>query len=421
MAEIHREQIIIIGAGFGGLEIAKSFRNKDVDVLLIDQNNYHNFQPLMYQVATGGLEPHSIAYPVRRIFRKCKNVSFRMAKVKSVNVEKKRLKTSIGTMYYDYLVIATGSQNNFFSFEPIKKKLFPLKSIPDALNMRSFIFQNLEKSLTKLRNESVEEVLSIAVVGGGPAGIELAGALAEMKRYVIPKDFPDLDISKLSINLYQSPSKLLCSMSEEASQKSLEYLTKLGINVFLNSRVVGYDGDLLTLKDGSTFPTDTVIWTAGVKGSPISGIPTESIVAGNRISVDEYNQVLGTESVFAIGDVAAHITGENPKGLPMLAPVAKQQGKQLATNILNLVRGKEIEPFVYKNKGTMATIGRKKAVVDLPNWKFQGLFAWLVWMFVHIISLVGFRNRIVAFMDWMRNYFTYDRPLGLIIRPYKRK
>lgn len=421
MAEIHREQIIIIGAGFGGLEIAKSFRNKDVDVLLIDQNNYHNFQPLMYQVATGGLEPHSIAYPVRRIFRKCKNVSFRMAKVKSVNVEKKRLKTSIGTIYYDYLVIATGSQNNFFSFEPIKKKLFPLKSIPDALNMRSFIFQNLEKSLTKLRNESVEEVLSIAVVGGGPAGIELAGALAEMKRYVIPKDFPDLDISKLSINLYQSPSKLLCSMSEEASQKSLEYLTKLGINVFLNSRVVGYDGDLLTLKDGSTFPTDTVIWTAGVKGSPISGIPTESIVAGNRISVDEYNQVLGTESVFAIGDVAAHITGENPKGLPMLAPVAKQQGKQLATNILNLVRGKEIEPFVYKNKGTMATIGRKKAVVDLPNWKFQGLFAWLVWMFVHIISLVGFRNRIVAFMDWMRNYFTYDRPLGLIIRPYKRK
>lgn len=421
MAEIQREQIIIIGAGFGGLEIAKSFRNKKVDVLLIDKNNYHNFQPLMYQVATGGLEPYSIAYPVRRIFRKCKNVSFRMAKVKSVNVEKKRLKTSIGTMYYDYLVIATGSQNNFFSFEPIKKKLFPLKSIPDALNMRSFIFQNLEKSLTKLRNESVEEVLSIAVVGGGPAGIELAGALAEMKRYVIPKDFPDLDISKLSINLYQSPSKLLCSMSEEASQKSLEYLTKLGINVFLNSRVVDYDGDLLTLKDGSTFPTDTVIWTAGVKGSPISGIPVESIVGGNRISVNEYNQVLGTESVFAIGDVAAYITNENPRGLPMLAPVAKQQGKHLAKNILNLISNKEIEPFVYKNKGTMATIGRKKAVVDLPNWKFQGLFAWLVWMFVHIISLVGFRNRIVAFMDWMRNYFTYDRPLGLIIRPYKRK
>ena len=421
MKEKQRAQIIIIGAGFGGLALAKSFRNKNVDVLLIDQNNYHNFQPLMYQVATGGLEPHSIAYPVRRIFRKCRNVTFRMAKVKSVNAEKKRLKTSIGIMYFDYLIIATGSQNNFFNFEPIKKKLFPLKSIPDALNMRSFIFQNLEKSLTKLRNESVEEVLNIAVVGGGPAGIELAGALAEMKRYVIPKDFPDLDISKLSINLYQSPSRLLCSMSVEASQKSLEYLRKLGINVFLNSRVVDYDGDLLTLKDGTTFPTDTVIWTAGVKGAPISGLPMESIVIGNRISVDEYNQVISTDSIFAIGDVAAYITNENPKGLPMLAPVAKQQGMHLAKNILNLINSQEIEPFTYKNKGTMATIGRKKAVVDLPNWKFQGFFAWLVWMFVHIISLVGFRNRIVAFMDWMRNYFTYDRPLGLIIRPYKRK
>ncbi len=421
MEEKQREQIIIIGAGFGGLAIAKAFRNKNVNVLLIDQNNYHNFQPLMYQIATGGLEPYSIAYPVRRIFRKCRNVTFRMAKVKSVNFEKKRLKTSIGNMYFDYLVIATGSQNNFFNFEPIKKKLFPLKSIPDALNMRSFIFQNLEKSLTKLRNESVEEVLSIAVVGGGPAGIELAGALAEMKRYVIPKDFPDLDISKLSINLYQSPSRLLCSMSEEASLRSLEYLHKLGINVFLNSRVVDYDGDLLTLKDGTTFPTDTVIWTAGVKGAPISGLPLESIVGGNRISVDEYNQVLDTDSVFAIGDVAANITEDNPKGLPMLAPVAKQQGKHLAKNILNLINNKKIEPFIYKNKGTMATIGRKKAVVDLPNWKFQGFFAWLVWMFVHIISLVGFRNRLVAFLDWMRNYFTYDRPLGLILRPYKRK
>ncbi|MBT8394394.1 MAG: NAD(P)/FAD-dependent oxidoreductase [Bacteroidia bacterium] len=416
------KQIIIIGAGFGGLAIAKAFRNKKLDVLLIDQNNYHNFQPLMYQVATGGLEPYSIAYPVRRIFRTCRNVTFRMAKVKSVNIEKKRIKTSIGLINFDYLIIATGSQNNYFDFELKKKMLFPLKSIPDALNMRSFIFQNLEKSLTKLRgNETLEEVLNIAVVGGGPAGIELAGALAEMKRYVIPKDFPDLDTTKLSINLYQSPSKLLCSMSEEASLKSLEYLRKLGINVFLNSRVVDYDGDRLTLKDGTTFPTDTVIWTAGVKGAPISGLPEDSIVGGNRIAVDEFNKVINTDSIFAIGDVASNITDLNPKGLPMLAPVAQQQGKHLAKNILNLVRNKSLEPFVYKNKGTMATIGRKKAVVDLPRWKFQGFFAWIVWMFVHIISLVGFRNRIVAFLDWMRNYFTYDRPLGLIIRPYKRK
>ncbi|MBT8323954.1 MAG: NAD(P)/FAD-dependent oxidoreductase [Winogradskyella sp.] len=415
------KKVIIIGAGFGGLAIAKGLKNKKVDVLLLDQNNYHNFQPLMYQVATGGLEPYSIAYPVRRIFRNCKNVLFRMARVKSVDVKNKTLKTNIGTMDFDYLVIATGSKTKFYDFENIKKMLFPLKSIPDALNMRSYIFQNLEKSLTKLTNESVEEVLSIAVVGGGPAGIELAGALAEMKKHVIPKDFPDLDVSKLSINLYTSPSRLLNSMSEEASAKTLEYLQGMGINVFLNSRVVNYDGDQLTLKDGTTFPTDTVIWAAGVEGAPIKGLPKASIVGGNRIAVDQYNQVFGADSIFAIGDVASHVSNDNPKGLPMLAPVAQQHGKLLGKNLLRLANNQPMQQFIYKDRGTMATIGRKKAVVDLPNYKFQGAFAWILWMFVHIISLVGFRNRLVAFIDWMRNYFTYDRPLGLIIRPYRRK
>ena len=413
--------MVIIGAGFGGISMANSFKNKQVDVLLIDQNNYHNFQPLMYQIATGGLEPYSIAYPVRRIFRNCRNVTFRMAKVKSVEIEKNRIRTSIGLIAYDYLIIATGSRNNFFNFESIKKVLLPLKSIPDALNLRSFIFQNLEKSLSKKDEEEVEEILNIAIVGGGPAGIELAGALAEMKRHVLPKDFPDLDTSKLSINLYQSSSKLLNSMSEESSNKALEYLNQLGINVKLNSRVTKYDGDVLTIKDGSTFNTDTVIWTAGVKGAPIKGLPEGSIIGGNRISVDEFNKVMNSESVYAIGDVAACISPKNPKGLPMLAPVAKQQGKHLAKNIINLIKGKEMEPFEYIDRGTMATIGRRKAVVDLPKWKFQGTFAWLVWMFVHIMSLVGFRNKLVAFLDWMANYFTYDRPLGLIIRPHKRR
>ena len=413
--------MVIIGAGFGGISMANSFKNKPVDVLLIDQNNYHNFQPLMYQIATGGLEPYSIAYPVRRIFRNCRNVTFRMAKVKSVEIEKNRIRTSIGIIAFDYLIIATGSRNNFFNFESIKKVLLPLKSIPDALNLRSFIFQNLEKSLSKQDEEEVEEILNIAIVGGGPAGIELAGALAEMKRHVLPKDFPDLDTSKLSINLYQSSGKLLNSMSEESSNKALEYLDQLGINVKLNSRVTKYDGDVLTIKDGSTFNTDTVIWTAGVKGAPIKGLPEGSIIGGNRISVDEFNKVMNSESVYAIGDVAACISPENPKGLPMLAPVAKQQGKHLAKNILNLIKGKEMEPFEYIDRGTMATIGRRKAVVDLPKWKFQGTFAWLVWMFVHIMSLVGFRNKLVAFFDWMANYFTYDRPLGLIIRPHKRR
>lgn len=419
MAKKHK--IVIIGAGFAGVTLATSLKNKNVEIVLIDQNNYHNFQPLMYQIATGGLEPYSIAYPVRRIFRNRKNVRFRMTRVKSVHVKKKYIKTSVGNFNYDYLIIATGSTNNFFDFESIKKTLFPLKSIPDALNMRSYIFQNLEKSLTKQADESLEEILNIAVVGGGPAGIELAGALAEMKRFVIPKDFPDLDTSKLSINLYQSASRLLKTMSQDASDKSLEYLQKLGINVFLNSRVTNYQGDELTLSDGTTFKTDTLIWTAGVKGAPIKGLPDKTIVAGNRILVDSYNRVMDTDAIFAIGDVASHITEENPKGLPMLAPVAKQQGRLLAHNLIQLINNKPMRCFEYKNKGVMATIGRKKAVVDLPNWRFQGAFAWFLWMFVHIASLVGFRNKFVAVFDWIANYLTYDRPLGLILRPHKRK
>lgn len=415
-----KPKIVIIGAGFGGIAMAKLFKGKPVDVLLIDKNNYHNFQPLMYQVATGGLEPGSIAYPVRRIFRNYKNVNFRMAEVFSVSAETNTISTSTGEISYDYLVIATGSQNNFFNFEPIKDKLLTLKSIPDALNLRSFIFQNLEKSMEGDIDETLEEILNIAIVGGGPAGIELAGALAEMKRYVIPKDFPGLDLSKMSINLYEAAPKLLSVMSENASAKSQLYLKELGVNVLLNAKVNSYDGSVITLADNSTFKTDTVIWTAGVKGSPIPGLPNEVIVAGNRISVNEYNQVLGFENIFAIGDVAAHISAVNPKGLPMLAPVAQQQGKLLSENILRLIEKKPLKVFRYNDKGTMATIGRKKAVVDLPKWKFQGTFAWLVWMFIHIFSLVGFRNKFVAFIDWFSNYVSYDRPLGLIIRPYKR-
>ena len=414
-------KIVIIGAGFGGIAIAKAFKNKKVNVLLIDKHNYHNFQPLMYQVATGGLEPDSIAYPVRRIFRKNENIAFRMAEVTSLEQNKNQLLTSIGPVSYDFLVIATGSQNNFFDFEPVKDKLLTLKSIPDALNMRSFIFQNLEKALANTEGEPLEEIMNIAIIGGGPAGIELAGALAEMKRYVLPKDFPDLDLSKMSINLYEAESKLLSAMSEQASAKSLEYLQNLGVQVHLKTLVKGYDGSTIILADGTSFLTKTVIWTAGVKGAPIEGLANENMLHGNRISVDEFNRVLNTTNVFAIGDVAAHIDSKNPKGLPMLAPVAQRQGEQLARNILNLINNQPLQPFVYHDKGVMATVGRKKAVVDLPKWKFHGTFAWIVWMLIHIMSLVGYRNKVVAFIDWMSNYFTYDRPLGLIIRPYHRK
>ncbi|HAT63672.1 MAG TPA: FAD-dependent oxidoreductase, partial [Flavobacteriaceae bacterium] len=242
----------------------------------------------------------------------------------------------------------------------------------------------------------------------------------EMKRYVIPKDFPELDTSKMNINLYEAGGELLGAMSEESSKKSYEYLKDLGVNIFLNTRVNGYDGSKLLLPNDVSFSTDTVIWTAGVKGAPIEGLPSTSMIGGNRISVNEFNQVLDAKDVYAIGDVAAFVTAENPMGLPMLAPVAQQQGKHLAKNIIVGIKGKSFKPFTYKDKGTMATIGRRKAVVDLPNWKFQGTFAWLVWMFIHIMSLVGFRNKLVAFIGWMMSYFTYDKPLGLIIRRFKR-
>lgn len=413
-------KVVIIGAGFGGITIAKFFKNKPVEVLLIDQHNYHNFQPLMYQIATGGLEPDSIAYPVRRIFRNQDNFSFRMAKVDKVDTASKFLHTSIGNIAYDYLVIATGSTNNFFNFEPVKDKLLTLKSIPDALNMRSYIYGTLEKAIALQDDGPIDNHMNIAIIGGGPAGIELAGALAEMKHFVLPRDFPELDFSKMEINLYEAAPELLTFMSEASSVKSLVYLRELGANVHLNSRVETYDGKILTLADGTSFATETVIWTAGVKAAPIDGLPDEAI-EGHRILVDVFNQVKNIPNVFAIGDVSSCVTKENPKGLPMLAPVAQQQGKLLSANILRLINQEAMVPFKYKNKGVMATVGRKKAVVDLPKWRFQGTFAWFVWIFIHIMSLVGFRNKIMAFYDWFANYLTYDKPLGLIIRPYMRK
>jgi len=420
MVKEEQPRIVIVGSGFGGLEVAKHLRAKPVDVLLIDKNNYFNFQPLMYQVATGGLEPDSIAYPIRRIFRNYRNVQFRMAEVTRIDTDRNCIETDIGNFAYDYLVIATGSTNNFFNFEPVKEKLLPLKSVPESLNMRSYIYQNLERAMDNRRGSTLEEVMNIAIVGGGPAGIELAGAIAEMKHYVVPKDFPGLDTSQMNINLYQGASRLLPAMSEQASLKALEYLRGLGVNVYLDTRVSDYDGDNIRLEDGSEFKTDTVIWTAGVRAAPVDGLPSSALTKGKRVLVDDYNRVVGTPNVFAIGDVASMESGNLPDGHPMMAPVAQQQGRLLARNLLRSVKNQPLRAFEYRNKGVMATVGRKKAVVDLPGLRFQGSFAWFVWMLVHILSLVGFRNKIMATLGWAASYFNYDRPLGLIIRPYRR-
>lgn len=418
----NKPRVVVVGAGFGGLELCKALRKEAVEVLLIDKNNYHTFIPLLYQVATGGLEAGSVAYPVRRVFRKNKYVKFQMATVDKVDIAQQCLQTSVGTIDYDYLVLATGSNTNFFDFATKQANFLTLKSVPDALNIRSYVMQNLEKAIATQDANKQGQLMNIAIVGGGPSGVELAGALGEMKRYVFPKDFPQIDFDRMSITLFEAAPKLLSSMAEQSSEKCLLYLQKLGIEVRLNTQVKDYDNQAVLLSDGSTFETETVIWAAGVKGEMPAGIDAAYIARGNRIMVDKQNQIEGLQNIFAIGDIAYFPTEDYPKGLPMLAPVAMQQGQHLAKNIANLLHNKPLKPFVYSNKGSMAIIGRNKAVVELPKFKFQGTFAWLVWMFVHIMSLVGFRNKLVAFLDWTQNYFSYDRPLGLVVRPfYKNK
>ncbi|MBR9859399.1 NAD(P)/FAD-dependent oxidoreductase [bacterium] len=415
-----QKRIVIIGAGFGGLALAKNLAHSNFEVLLIDKNNFHTFQPLLYQVATGGLEPDSIVYPVRRVLRGMKNVTFRMAEVIKINEEEANIETDIGLIHYDYLVIAAGSTHNFFNFDDIKEQLLPLKGIRDALDIRSFLMQNMEKAVIAKEHREKKEIVNIAIIGGGPTGIEIAGALAEMRAKVLPKDYPDFDFGHMDIHLFEAQDALLNGMSEESSKAALEYLHELNVSVNLNAMVKDFTGNAVILDDGTTFDTQTVLWTAGVKGALIQGIDSTRHAPANRFAVNEFNKLKGSDRIFAIGDIAGHCTEENPKGLPMLAQVAIQQGKHLAKNLKRQEAGQAMIPFEYKNKGTMATIGKNRAVVDLPHWKFQGRFAWIIWMFVHLLSLVGFRNKVVTLIDWIQNYINYDRPLGIIIRRYNR-
>ncbi len=417
--DTHQKRLVIIGGGFAGIKLAKKLNKKDIQVVIIDKHNYHTFQPLLYQVATAGLEPDSIAYPLRKLFQKSKNCFFRMAEVSKILPEENLILTNIGKLSYDYLAIATGSTTNFFNFENIKSELMSMKSIPESLDLRSLILQNFENALLTNDEETIKELMNIVIVGGGPTGVELAGAIAEMKNYVLPNDYPELDLSKMEIHLFEAAPRVLAAMSEEASAKSYDYLKKLGVNVHLNSRLNNFNNNTIVLPDDSKIRTETLIWTAGVKGAIIDGLP-ETALAGNRLKVNSFSQVEGFENIFSIGDVAGMITEETPRGYPMVAPVAMQQGELLAKNIINLMQQKELEAFKYNDKGSMATIGRNRAVVDLPFYKFQGIFAWFVWMFIHILSLVGFRNKAAVFMNWVYNYFTYNRALRLIIRPFRR-
>ncbi len=413
-------RVVIIGGGFAGIALARKLSKQEVQVVLLDKHNYHTFQPLLYQVSTGGLEPDSIAYPIRKILKDFPNFYFRLASVEEIDTKENEVKTNIGHLKFDYLVVASGSKTNFFGNSEIEKHSMAMKTIPQSLNLRSLILENFEDALLTSDLNERNALMNFVIVGGGPTGVELAGALAEIKKGILPKDYPDLDTRLAQIHIIQAGDCILKGMSENASKKAEDFLEKLGVNIWKNVRVTNYDGKIVTTDTDLTFETATVVWAAGVKGATIKGLDSEDFVTrGNRIIVNQYNQIKNFEHIFAIGDIACMATEDHPHGLPMMAQPAIQQGDQLGDNLLRLIEEKPLKSFSYTDKGSMATIGRNKAVVDLKRWKFQGVFAWYVWMFVHLFFLIGFRNRMVVFVNWVYNYVRFDREARLIIRPFK--
>ncbi|MES2410424.1 MAG: NAD(P)/FAD-dependent oxidoreductase [Bacteroidota bacterium] len=415
-------RVVIIGGGFAGIAISKKLRNKGVQVVLIDKHNYHTFQPLLYQVATGGLEAGSIAYPIRKVIQEYEDFYFRLTSVKEIDTKNQKIITEIGNLDYDYLVIATGSKTNYFGNKEIERYSMSMKTIPQSLNIRSLILENFEQAVLTQNQADRNTLINFVLVGAGPTGVELAGALAEMKKAILQKDYPDLDIDKMQINLIQSGDRVLNTMSEKSSKAAEKFLLDLGVRIWKNVRVTNYDGRTITTNTDLTFDSATVIWTAGVQGVKIIGLDPKSLIEKvERIRVNHYNQVVGYENIFAIGDICSMETGKYPEGHPMMAQPAIQQGKLLGENLVKLIHKKPMTAFEYNDKGSMATIGRNLAVVDLPHYHFNGIFAWFVWMFVHLFSLIGFKNRAVVFLNWVYNYIRFDREGRLIIRPYKKR
>ncbi|HAH24190.1 MAG TPA: FAD-dependent oxidoreductase [Prolixibacteraceae bacterium] len=421
--ETPKKRIVIIGAGFGGLKLATKLVGSGYQIVLIDKNNYHQFQPLFYQVASSGIEPSSILFPLRKIFQKRKDVYIRVADVFSVDPIKKELSTSLDTVWYDYLVIATGVNSNFFGMKNMETYSIPMKSVSEAMALRNRILLNLERAVTLFDHDEQEkmDLLNVVVVGGGPTGVEVAGAIAEMKKFVLPKDYPDLNFDLMKISLIEGSDELLANMSDNASKKSKIYLEKLGINVMLKTKVIDYDGQVLSFSDGYQIKTKLVIWAAGISGEVPQGIPVESVGRGRRMLVDEYNKLKGFPDIYSIGDVSLMITNECPNGNPQVAQVAIQQGANLARNFIAMKKSSKLKPFKYIDRGSMATIGRNRAVADLSFIKFSGFIAWLTWMFVHLMAILGVKNRLLIFINWFWSYVTYDQSLRLILRIADKK
>ena len=415
-------RVVIIGGGFAGIALAKKLKNKNIQVVLLDKHNYHTFQPLLYQVATGGLEAGSIAYPIRKVIHLYDDFYFRLTSVKEIDTINQKVIAEIGDLHYDYLVIATGSKTNYFGNKEIERNSMSMKTIPQSLNIRSLILENFEQAVLTTDQADKDALINFVLVGAGPTGVELAGALAEMKRAILQKDYPDLDIDKMQINLVQSGDRILNTMSEKSSAEAEKFLINLGVTIWKNVRVTNYDGRTITTNSDLIFETATVIWTAGVQGAKIEGLDGKSLVEKvDRIRVNEFSQVVGYDTIFAVGDIASMETEKYPQGHPMMAQPAMQQGELLGENLVKLLNNKPMKAFEYNDKGSMATIGRNLAVVDLPHYHFSGVFAWFVWMFVHLFSLIGFKNKAVVFLNWVYNYIRFDREGRLIIRPYKKR
>ena len=413
-------RIVIIGAGFAGLKLARKLKHKGYQLVLLDKNNYHQFQPLFYQVATSGLEPSAISFPLRKVFQKEKNVFIRVSNVDRIFPEEKMVETMFGKVWYDYLVLATGATTNFFGVENFKKYGIPMKAVSESVYLRNTLLLNFEKAVTVRDQEQLKRLLHVVVVGGGPTGVEVCGALAEMRKFILPKDYPDLDFKLMQITLIESNAHLLNGMREESGRKAKAYLENMGIHVMVGHTVTGYDGKEIVLDSGEVIPSETLIWAAGVLGQHPEGISEKAVARGNRIMVNPFHQVDGFDNIFAIGDISLMKTEKYLHGHPQVAQVALQQAANLAHNLIRLQKGKEPLPFEYKDKGSMATIGRNRAVVDLPFVHFGGTIAWLIWMFVHLMSIVGVKNRMLIFINWLWKYFTFDQSLRIILRPSRK-
>lgn len=414
---MNKRKVIIIGGGFAGLQFTQHLDQSIFDILLIDKVNHHQFQPLFYQVATSQIEPSSISFPLRNVFKNNK-VNIRLAEVENIDTKNKKINTTIGDFNFDFLVIACGCKTNFFGNKEIEQHAFTLKSTYDAINIRNHILQNFEKVIS-VDEKDKAKLLNLVIVGAGPTGVELAGAFAEIKKYILPKDYPGIDFSKFTIYLIEGSPNTLNAMSEKAKKTSASYLKKLDVQLFTQTVVKNYDGKKVTLSDDKEIETETVIWAAGVTGNRINGLDQKLYTPSGRLMVNRYNQLLENETIFAIGDIAYMTTELYPKGHPQVANVAINQGKLLAKNLKNLVSTKPLKEYEYKDLGSMATIGRNKAVVDLPFMKFKGYFAWVVWMFLHLMLILSVKNKLIIFINWAWSYISKDSSLRLILKSNK--